>query len=145
MWAAPEKTAQQLAATRRNARRSPMALAAAAQEVDVRLVGSVGPSPGAVIQQLMVTAEGQLGFALKECGTNLRGNTEPEATWEWARRHDPGAPAGHIRLRLQDAEQVNKVYEKLNGRAIQLGGDLVTIEISNDLQLAKGSKNARGR
>ena len=51
-------------------------------------------------------------------------------------RHNPAAAPGQVRLYLQSEAQVQQVAQEVQGRAIDVGGDLITIEVSNDFYTA---------
>ena len=46
---------------------------------------------------------------------------------------DPAAPPGRLRLFLRSEDEVRKFYAPLHGQTVQVGQDLVAIEISNDI------------
>ena len=145
-WASPAKTARQLSVTRRTAGKSSQDLSARGRELEVQLHGSLGPAPREVLRQLMAVVERQAGFQILEASLDsLPSAVTPAATWVWAGAFDPMAPPGQMRLTLTSAEQVAAVYAQVHGRAIQIGGDMVSITVTDDLSLGAGlSKNGRG-
>ena len=60
---------------------------------------------------------------------------------------DSAAPPGRMRLLLRDAEAVRKVYAALHGQSVQVGQDMVGIEVCNDVVAAAGvaGNGQRGR
>ena len=59
---------------------------------------------------------------------------------------DASAPPGRMRVLLENAEAVRKVFAPLNGQMIQVGHDFVGIEVSNDVvdgQLVPGGQQRR--
>ena len=143
----PSKTTQQLGATRRNARRHQPSLEAASRELEVRLTGSLGPAAHTVLQQLMQVVEAKVNFRMVETPIGMPDpSLDPVASWSWAGSYDPTALPGQLRLHLLDEGQVRAVRQQLHGRAIQVGSDLISIDVSSDLspQAARDSgKNGR--
>ncbi len=77
----------------------------------------------------------------------MKGIEEERATWLWDGARNLAAPPGKLRLSLASGEQVAKIYEEIQGRAIQVCSDLMTIELSGDISLGRtaGAKHDPGR
>lgn len=147
VWAAPEATPQQLAATRRCAGRTSQQETTARQEINLSMKGNLGGEPQMVISKLVEVIAIKTGIAIQERQED-RGISQG-ACWTWEARHNPAAAPGQVRLYLQSEAQVQQVVQEVQGRAIDIGGDLVTIEVSNDFYTAsatlpKNGKGARG-
>ena len=52
--------------------------------------------------------------------------------WYHTHAAGPSAPPGQVRLRLHSMEQVFRLARELHGKAVNLGSDLVAIELVND-------------
>ena len=147
VWAAPEATPLQLAATRRCAGRTSQQEITARQEINLSMKGNLGGEPQMVISKLVEVIAIKTGIAIQERQED-RGISQG-ACWTWEARHNPAAAPGQVRLYLQSEAQVQQVVQEVQGRAIDIGGDLVTIEVSNDFYTAsatlpKNGKGARG-
>ena len=100
-----------------------------------------------VISKLVEVIAIKTGIAIQERQED-RGISRG-ACWTWEARHNPAAAPGQVRLYLQSEAQVQWVVQEVQGRAIDIGGDLITVEVSNDFYtssatLPKNGKGARG-
>lgn len=126
--AAPEATAQQLGVSRRAARRPKAADESAFTDVAISLRGGLGAEPLDAVRRLMAVVATKAGVAFRE---NDASPTPEAGSWTWDARFNPEAPPGRVRVRLADARQVQTMAEEVQGRAVQVGADLVAIEITN--------------
>ncbi len=139
-WAIPSATNHQVAATRRNARKQPLEPPQTQMEMQMNLHGCFGATPQVVMRKLMEEVAGQIRFEIKERQLGERHPGGPEATWAWARTENPAAYPGQVLITVQAEQQVRALIDHCQGRAIQIGGDLFTAELSNDLFLPKNGQ-----
>ena len=95
-----------------------------------------------VISKLVEVIAIKTGIAIQERQED-QGNSQG-ACWTWEARHNPAAAPGQVRLYLQSEAQVQQVVQEVQGRAIDIGGDLVTIEVSNDFYTASATLPKHG-
>ena len=141
-WAAPSATQAQLAAvqrTRHLGATDPGLTTTATLEVD----GPLGFQPGEVITLLMEVVAHHAGIPLRPTQQGRRGGEHP--AWFWLAGEDPSAPPGRVRLLLQDADQVQAVIRAVHGRAIQVGSDLVAVDVQSDLIQVDEVRQGNGR
>ena len=134
-WATPAATNHQLAAARRSARKQPVEIAQAQLEVQMKLHGGLGAAPQLVMRKLMEVVAGKVRYEIKERQPGERHPGGPVATWAWARSENPAAHPGQVLITVQEEQQVRALIDHCQDRAIQIGGDLVTSELSNDFLL----------
>ena len=92
--------------------------------------GSLGYDPKTVVQALMRVVSERIGIQLADA--SLAGPAS-SSTWAWAAAQDPSAPPGRVRLLLPDVDAVTRLRAAVHGRAVQIGADLISIEVLNDL------------
>ena len=130
--ATPSATATALAASRRLAGR---AASHFDHLTDVMIKGEIGREDGAVMKLLMNHLAEATGLNLKE--TEYSRDPRPGEFVHLATK-DASAPPGKMRLILSSAKDVRKVYSALHGQTVQVGQDLVGIEVGNDLVDGQG-------
>ena len=139
-WASPAATPARL----RAARRPPAARSTSAQagpaSAELRVEGSLGYDPGAVVTSLMAVLQSHTGLAVSRAGSV---ESLVPGTWRRLADDDPSMAPGRVRLYLQSAADVGMVTRTLHGRAVQVGEDLVSIAIVPD-ELADSHASGRG-
>ena len=65
--------------------------------------------------------------------------------WVQLAEVDPSAPPGRVRLYLQSQDEVAAVAAQVDGRAVQLGADLLSVAVLNDLWDLRQGNGRRGR
>ena len=124
--ASPSATPGAMAAARRQGTR-------AASQVDyitdITLQGEIGREDGSVIRLLMVHLTQAVGLHLNETDYSR----EPKVgEYVHLGSKDATAQPGRARLLLASSEEVRKVHAALHGQSLQVGQDLVGIEVAND-------------
>ena len=138
VWAAPKaaggkrRTARGTeASASATANDGPSSLAAAAS-------GSLGYAPQDVAEIVMRVCTAQSGVNLEQVAAGAE--LEP-GTWTRVAEADPLADPYRIRLFLRSEDEGARVQSRLNGRAIQVGVDLVTLR--TEAVAADGRPNNR--
>ena len=94
--------------------------------------------------RLMVHAAGSTGLSLTAAADPDR----PKAgEFVHLASRDESAPAGCLRVFLQDVEGVRRLYAALHGQAVRVNGDYIYVRVTNDamtLEAASG-KDPRAR
>ena len=104
----------------------------------------MGLEDGKVLLKLMEHACVSTGLALRPASYPAK--PEPGEFIHLA-SHDALAPAGVSKVLARDPEDVRKLYVALHGQAIQVGADMIGVEVKNDfitLQTGSGD-DPRGR
>ena len=65
-------------------------------------------------------------------------------TWRRVVADDPSASPGRIRIYLASPDEVRTIAAEVDGRAVQLGSDLVSISVASD-RLVTQPNRWRGR
>ena len=142
MFASPTATQEQIAATRRTRGILPPAPQPHQLAADIEVGGHLGFDPHQAITMLMHIVARELGTPLRDAS---REEDAPVSSWRWLAATDPTAPPGRIRLQLASMEQVQLVYDRVHGRAIEMGADLVAISVQNDLLALASLRPGNGR
>ena len=116
-----------------------------AQDINLMLQGNLGTEPLNVIRLLMAVVAEKTDISMQETGQNHSHDTSRSSTWTWDAANNPEAPLGRIRLHLQEPEHIKQLVNNIQGRAIQVGGDLVTLALSNDFLAGGGVRPKNGR
>ena len=125
--ASPSATASALSASRRRSHK----LASTWDFVaEVAVKGEIGREDAAVLRKIMDHACNATGCSVMEAGN---GNSPKLGEFVHLASVDPAAPPGRLRLFLRSEDEVRKFYAALHGQTVQVGQDLVAIEISNDI------------
>ena len=94
--------------------------------------GEVGKGDAVVLKLLM-------DRACRATGVQFTEASNPDAPRPGEYYHlasqEAHAPAGVIKVLAKNQEDLRKLYAALHGQAIQVGRDLVGIEVKNDLML----------
>ena len=130
MWVTPAATFRQLDATRRVRAAGNRMLPSTAAATELLLDGSLGFDPKKVIDELMTVISAQSGLQLVDASFS---DSASPGSWRWVAAQDPSAPHGRVRLFLADVEEARRVADAVHGRAIQIGSDIVSISVNNDL------------
>ena len=142
-WATPAATSRQLQAVRRTTGRAAHSSAALSSVAEVSLPGTLGRRPLETLQALMAVVGNRAGVAFRQA--DPREEQPPAGSWRRAQDLDPTAPPGRIRVYLETPGDVTALSAMLHGRAVQLGGDLVAVEVRSDLLDARTGNGRRGR
>ena len=124
-WATPSVTTRQMAALERSVKGRHLP-EAARNTAEVTIPGSLGHNPRQVIDTLMAVVASRTGLALTEGGQNQ--GARP-GTWQRLQDSDPSAAPGRLRLHLQSYREVELLAEQLHGKAIQIGVDLLAVDV----------------
>ena len=100
-----------------------------AQQWQRQLVGPQQIEDADVFRQLMAHAKTLTGLEWSELD---RGTPAPRK-WSWFGGRDPSTPPGKIRVYLESKAEVDKLRDSLHGRTIQVGTDVISIQICSDL------------
>ena len=145
-WATPEATQVQLAALRRTKGGRLGQAAPMCNVADVQSRGPTGYEDLEVYWQLMEHFQTTAGVALAEAASPM---VAKPGTWLWLAAADPTAPQGRLRLFLRTHEEVQSLFQALHGRTVQVGSDLVGIQVLHDISDAVGEtrqgNGVRGR
>ena len=140
IWATPPVTAQQLGAASRLAARAAVPSAAADGRTTLSLRGPLGHDPARVMTEFLAVLQTRTGLSLMQATDAA---DERLGTWRLLDGvGDPGG-AGRVRLALSSLDEARRVAAEFHGRAINVGPDLIAIEVSNDLLGAPGAGNGR--
>ena len=82
------------------------------------------------------------GIALREAGGEVGAGS---GTWLRLADHDPAAHPGRLQLRLETLEDASRIMQEVDGRAVQLGSDLISVSLTNDELEAQQGNVRRGR
>ena len=128
-WAAPSATTTALAASRRRT------LCGGKSFVDhvteVRFNGEAGGDDKDTIDKLLSHVDTATGLMLRQAQDH---NAPEIGSWMRLATFNPAAPSGRARLHLGSQEDVQKVYSTLHGQVVQVGADMISITVHNDLQ-----------
>ena len=125
--ATPSATTSSLAASRKKANKPSSAFD---YITEVAVKGEVGREDGEVMRKLMAHVCSSTGLNINE--TAGEANPKIGEFFHLASR-DSAAPPGRMRVMLRNEDEVRKLYAALHGQTVQVGHDLVAIEVSNDL------------
>lgn len=134
--AQPAATQRQMQASHRVSGTSPTACPAVA---DITFNGNLGYN-GRRIELQVIKILTDLGLALQE-----RASTAPSAvgTWHSIAASTSSGPSGRLQVHLASEEEMEAVRLTLHDKAIQLGGDMVSLTVTDDAALALQAKNGR--
>ena len=132
-WATPDATAQQLGAARRLIKNKDGGVEDLTVNLD--LAGSLGIQPKEVIRSLMQVVAQHSQLPLVESIEATQ--NQAAAKWKWLAGEDPSLPPGRVRIFCEGLELVEALHLNIKGRAVQIGPDLVSIDLSNDLRETK--------
>ena len=141
-WVTPTATERQLRATRRVGRGGGGLPRATLATADISVDGSLGWDPGAAMRTLMGVIAGRTGLQLAEL--TARQASIPGG-WRRVAEMDPFANPGRVRLYLSDLSECERVHAEVHGRGIQIGGDLLTVDVATDAVDAVSGNGRRGR
>ncbi len=137
-------TAQQLSAMARVSRSSPAATEQQQATTTISLRGPLGHSAMLVVDRVMEVVQ-------VRTSSNLNRAQDPLAampgTWSHVEPEGDYRTSDRVRLHLSSKEEARKVASELHGHAINVGSDLIAVEVSNDLMDAKttmGSSSGNG-
>ena len=97
---------------------------------DLAIKGEVGREDGEVSNKIMAHACAVTGCSIKEAVT---GSTPKLGEYVHLASQDPMARPGRLRVFLSSEDEVRKLYVSLHGQTVQVGQDLVAMEISSDI------------
>ena len=107
------------------------------KKIRVTLHGQLDSEPQKLVQELMTTLAQKLQFKIEEGHENQRKVDRKKeslsATWSWPGKTDPTADANYINMLLLSDAQAREVYDQLQGKAINLGNEVIEIEVSSEL------------
>jgi hypothetical protein len=109
---------------------------------DIALRGEIGREDSAGLKSLMQHLITKTGLDIK-AGDEQRGPKTNE--YVHLSSIDPSAPPGRLRLYLNSQDDVRKVFNALHGQIVEVGSDLVAIEVTNDLNNSLQGNGRRGR
>ena len=102
------------------------------QIAEIVVKGELGKDDAVVLKLLM-------DHACRATGVQFTEASNPDAPRPGEYYHlasqEAHAPAGVIKVLAKSQEDLRKLYAALHGQAIQVGRDLVGIEVKNDLML----------
>ena len=126
--ATPTATTTALTASRRRA--SNKGSPATDYVTELAIKGEVGRADAEVLSKIMAHACKATGCNVKEASKS----TAPKAgEYVHLASVDPTAPPGRLRLFLNSEEEVRKFYAALHGQTVQVGRDLIAIELAIDM------------
>ena len=136
--ASPTELPAALAATRR---RKGRAAAAGLTVSELRLRGEVGLEDAATVRRLLTHVAASAGVTLTEAPADR----DPRAG-EFMHRasRDPSAPPGRARIILAIEDSARTLHNALHGRVVQVGADLVAVELHNGLEELANRRNRTG-
>jgi hypothetical protein len=134
--AQPAATQRQMQASQRVATASPAAGPAVAE---ITINGNLGHN-GRRIELQIIQVLADLGLALLE-----RAATAPAAggTWHSIEASTSSSPSGRLKVLLHTEAELDAVRLALHDRAFQLGGDMISLTVADDVALAMQAKNGR--
>ena len=138
LWAKPGGTRTQLAAVQRTKGGRVGQTAPRSNVAEVRPRGAGACEDAQVFRALMAHLQRAAGLNLQETGP---GQEATPGTWRSMAAEDPTAPRGRMRLVLRDDLDVQRLFDELHERAVQVGGDMVGVQVLHDIhdaQLAGG-------
>ena len=140
-WAQPAAVQSQLAAARRTKGGRTGQTVPLRNIAEVHIRGPVGYDAHTVYRQLAAHVTQVAGIALVETTSDSPGTP---GYWRWLGASDPTAPPGRLRLYLRSDDEVQKLYQALHERTLQVGMDHVALQVTNDRQDLEGN-GRRGR
>ena len=108
--------------------------------MEVAASGSLGYAPQEVAEMVMRIFSEQSGVRLAKAASSRE---LVPGTWIRVAEDDPSADPSRIRLYLKTAEEGARVQDRLHGKAIQVGVDLVTLR-TETVAAASRRNNRRG-
>jgi hypothetical protein len=139
-FAVPSATSTTLGATSRQAGKTSSSRMDHITDITVR--GELGREDGAILKSLMQHLALKTGLNIK-VGNELGGPKVNE--YVHLASIDPSAPPGRLRLYLGSQDDVRRVANALHGQVVEVGSDLVAIEVTNDLNNSMQGYVNRGR
>ncbi|CAK0792981.1 unnamed protein product [Prorocentrum cordatum] len=111
---------------------------------DIIVKGDLGRKDAVVLDRLMSHLRGATGHSFTKAADT--DHPKPGEFIHLASR-DAQAPSGIIKVLAQNIEDIGKIYAAFHGQAVQIGQEVVGIEVCNDLLLSDaGQENgARGQ
>ena len=140
-WLTPAATVRQLEATRRNAARASLGSAggSAPVQASIMLRGSLGYDPHAVAERLVGEIRRQTGLRLEEGPLDA---APRNGGWSMLPGFTTGT-SGRLRLCLETQAALDDVCARFHGRALNVGSEVIAIEVANDLRDAPGNGRRR--
>ena len=120
-------TGRQLSAATRLSRQGPAPTEQQLSTAVVSLRGPLGHSASAVISRLVDVLHERTGLLLRE------GTEAAPGTWHPIAPEGDYATSGKLRVCLASMAEVNIVIRELHGKAVNVGPDLISVEVANDV------------
>lgn len=108
--------------------------------VDVAVQGPLGYDGQLVEQQLIGIVQAS-GISVARCS---RGTASTPGSWTSVAAPLASGASGRLRLHVRDGAEAATIRALLHDKAFQLGSDLISMTVTDDLSQAAQAKNGRG-